>query len=262
MSSILQDILIILLPMYALIDNRGITIINHWPVTVGLLAGLIMGDVQSALMIAGTFQLMSLGVAALGGSSVPDYALATVVGVYLNARTGIDIGTAIAIGLPIGILAINLDVLTRTLNSFVSEKSKKYLQEGNYRKMKMVNFISIFFVSMQAFIPMIILVLFGPIAIQKIIELVPEWFTNGLNIAGGMLPVIGVVMLIRYMPTKRHIWALLIGFVMAAYLKLPILAISIVGFAFGFYIYKDTLYKQSNVLKENNNSSEGVDFDE
>ena len=74
MPSILQDILIILLPMYALIDNRGITIVNHWPVTVGFFAGLIMGDLQSALVIAGTFQLMSLGVAALGGSSVPDYA--------------------------------------------------------------------------------------------------------------------------------------------------------------------------------------------
>ena len=44
MPSILQDILIILLPMYALIDNRGITIVNHWPVTVGFFAGLIMGD--------------------------------------------------------------------------------------------------------------------------------------------------------------------------------------------------------------------------
>ena len=44
MPEFLQNILIILIPMLALIDNRGITIINHWPVTVGLLAGLVMGD--------------------------------------------------------------------------------------------------------------------------------------------------------------------------------------------------------------------------
>lgn len=124
MPEFLQNILIILLPMYALIDNRGITIMNHWPVTVGLFAGLIMGDLPTALAIAGTFQLMSLGVAALGGSSVPDYALATVVAIYLNARTGLDVGSSVAIGLPVGILAINLDVLTRTLNSFITEQSK------------------------------------------------------------------------------------------------------------------------------------------
>lgn len=263
MPSILQDILIILLPMYALIDNRGITIVNHWPVTVGFFAGLIMGDLQSALVIAGTFQLMSLGVAALGGSSVPDYALATVVAIYLNARTGATIGTAVAIGLPVGIIAINLDVLTRTLNSFVSEKAKQYLEKKQFKKMQNVNFISVFFVSMQAFIPMSILVVFGPTAVETIIKITPDWFTNGLNIAGGMLPVVGVVMLMRYMPTSRYIWALLIGFVIAAYMKLPILAISIVGFALGVYVYKDMISKKQMVTNNTEAVYEGgVDFDE
>lgn len=263
MPEILQNILIILLPMYALIDNRGITIMNHWPVTVGLFAGLIMGDVPSALAIAGTFQLMSLGVAALGGSSVPDYALATVVAIYLNSRTGLDVGASVAIGLPVGILAINLDVLTRTLNSIITEKSKKYLELREFKKMQTVNFLSIFLVAMQAFIPMIILVAFGPAAVQSIIELVPEWVTSGLNIAGGMLPVVGVAMLMRYMPTGRYIWALLVGFVMAAYSSMPILAISIIGFALAIYTYnkltnsKVALSSTSNVEIET-----GDDFDE
>lgn len=263
MPEFLQNILIILLPMYALIDNRGITIMNHWPVTVGLFAGLIMGDVPTALAIAGTFQLMSLGVAALGGSSVPDYALATVVAIYLNSRTGLDVGASVAIGLPVGILAINLDVLTRTLNSIITEKSKKYLELREFKKMQTVNFLSIFLVAMQAFIPMIILVAFGPAAVQSIIELVPEWVTSGLNIAGGMLPVVGVAMLMRYMPTGRYIWALLVGFVMAAYSSMPILAISIIGFALAVYTYnkltnsKVALSSTSNVEIET-----GDDFDE
>lgn len=263
MPEFLQNILIILLPMYALIDNRGITIMNHWPVTVGLFAGLIMGDVPTALAIAGTFQLMSLGVAALGGSSVPDYALATVVAIYLNSRTGLDVGASVAIGLPVGILAINLDVLTRTLNSIITEKSKKYLELREFKKMQTVNFLSIFLVAMQAFIPMIILVAFGPAAVQSIIELVPEWVTSGLNIAGGMLPVVGVAMLMRYMPTGRYIWALLVGFVMAAYSSMPILAISIIGFALAVYTYnkltdsKVALSNTSNVEIET-----GDDFDE
>ena len=134
MPEFLQNILIILIPMLALIDNRGITIINHWPVTVGLLAGLVMGALESALVIAGTFQLMSLGVAALGGSSVPDYALATVVAIYLNARTGAEIGTSIAVGLPVGILAINLDVFFCSFNSFVSDKFEHSLEQKQSSK--------------------------------------------------------------------------------------------------------------------------------
>lgn len=265
MPEFLQNILIILIPMIALVDNRGITIINHWPVTVGLFAGLVMGDLQSAMVIAGTFQLMSLGVAALGGSSVPDYALATVVAIYLNARTGAEIGTSIAVGLPVGILGINLDILTRTVNSFVSEKSKQYLENHEFSKMQLVNFISVFMVTMQAFIPMVLLVLVGPVAVEAVINWIPEWVTNGLNIAGGMLPVVGVAMLMRYMPTKRYIWALLAGFVMAAYMQLPILAVSIIGFALAMYIYNNLTTQKTVVVAgvaTDSGYDEGDDFDE
>ncbi|WP_438831619.1 PTS mannose/fructose/sorbose/N-acetylgalactosamine transporter subunit IIC [Streptococcus pluranimalium] len=262
MPEILQNILIILLSMWALIDNRGITVVNHWPITVGFFAGLIMGDLTTAMTIAGTFQLMSLGVAALGGSSVPDYALATVVAIFLNARTGADIGTSIAVGLPVGILAINLDIFTRTLNSFVVEKSKALLEEGKFEASQNIHWISMFFVAMQGFIPMIILVLFGEAAVNTIIEVIPEWFTNGLNIAGGMLPVVGVAMLLRYMPSKRYFWAIIIGFVFSAYLKLPILGISLIGLSMAMVVFSKLTKENKALTTTENFTIEGDDFDE
>ncbi|EPC77279.1 Phosphotransferase system,mannose/fructose/N-acetylgalactosamine-specific component IIC, partial [Lacticaseibacillus paracasei subsp. paracasei Lpp71] len=93
MPHILQDILIIFLASYATLDNQGITIMNYWPVTVGLFAGLIMGDLPTAMTIAGTFQLMSLGVAGLGGASVPDYGLATIVGILFVSTDRRRIGS-------------------------------------------------------------------------------------------------------------------------------------------------------------------------
>lgn len=93
MPHILQDILIIFLASYATLDNQGITIMNYWPVMVGLFAGLIMGDLPTAMTIAGTFQLMSLGVAGLGGASVPDYGLATIVGILFVSTDRRRIGS-------------------------------------------------------------------------------------------------------------------------------------------------------------------------
>lgn len=63
---ILQDILIVLLAGYMTIDQNGLVIMSWFPVIVGTITGLIMGDLPTALTIAGTFQLMMLGVAALG----------------------------------------------------------------------------------------------------------------------------------------------------------------------------------------------------
>ena len=77
---ILQDILILLLIGYMTIDQNGPVVLSWFSVIVGMIAGLIMGDMNTGLVIGGTFQLMSLGVAALGGSSAPNYGPATIMG--------------------------------------------------------------------------------------------------------------------------------------------------------------------------------------
>lgn len=80
MPNFLQDILVILIAAYMAWDNgTGNQITGNWPVTIGLLVGLVMGDVGVGLVIGGTLQLMSLGVAGIGGSSVPEYGVATIV---------------------------------------------------------------------------------------------------------------------------------------------------------------------------------------
>lgn len=89
MPNFLQDILVILIAAYMAWDNgTGNQITGNWPVTIGLLVGLVMGDVGVGLVIGGTLQLMSLGVAGIGGSSVPEYGVATIVSIYLAIRTG------------------------------------------------------------------------------------------------------------------------------------------------------------------------------
>lgn len=77
---ILQDILILLLIGYMTIDQNGPVVLSWFSVIVGMIAGLIMGDMNTGLVIGGTFQLMSLGVAALGGASAPNYGPATIMG--------------------------------------------------------------------------------------------------------------------------------------------------------------------------------------
>lgn len=66
---IIQDILIVLLAGYMTIDQNGPVVMSWFSVIVGTISGLIMGDLNTGLMIGGTFQLMSLGVAALGGGN-------------------------------------------------------------------------------------------------------------------------------------------------------------------------------------------------
>ena len=66
----------------------------------------------------------------------------------------------------------------------------------------------------------------------------PLWFISGLTLAGRMLPAVGIAMLLRYMPVKKYINYLLIGFAIAAFLKVPIVCVAIIGFALAFDLFK------------------------
>ncbi len=69
-------------------------------------------------------------------------------------------------------------------------------------------------------------------------RIVPTWLTDGLKVAGGILPVVGIAILLRYLPTKKFISYLIIGFLAAAYLKMPMLGVALLGAALAILNYK------------------------
>lgn len=267
MPIILQNVLVILLAAYMAWDNgTGNQITGNWPVIIGMLVGLIMGNINVGLVIGGTLQLMSLGVAAIGGSSIPEYGVATIVGVFIAIRTGVSTGTAIAVGLPVGMLTLELDVIIKIINNAFAHWSQKLLHEKKFEQMDGVFYLTIFVWMLKYIIPIALVVMFGTPVVKLILNVIPKWFTDGLTIAGGMLPVVGIGMLLRYMPVKKYLAFLLAGFVLAGYLKLPILGIAILGLAAAYEIYRinsekaDAQAQSANSM--NTADDEGDDFDE
>lgn len=100
---IIQGILIILLSFWVVLDQQGLVVVTWFPIMVSLFVGLIMGDMETAMVIGGTFQLMSLGVANIGGSSVPNWGLAALVGGYVAIKSTTTIEEAKAVALAVGV---------------------------------------------------------------------------------------------------------------------------------------------------------------
>jgi PTS system mannose-specific IIC component len=213
-----------------------------------------MGNLFVGLVIGGTLQLMSLGVAAIGGSSIPEYGVATIVGVFIAIRTGASTGTAIAVGLPVGMLTLQLDVVIKIINNFFAHWSQRLLHEKKFNKMDGVFYLTIFVWMLKYIIPIALVVMFGTPIVKLILHVIPAWVTNGLTIAGGMLPVVGIGMLLRYMPVKKYL----------AYLKVPILGIAILGLAATYEIYRINSAKKDKEELQTAGTveDEGDDFDE
>lgn len=265
---IIQGLLIIGLSVWMVWDQQGLVIITWFPVMVALFAGLIMGDMQTAMVIGGTFQLMALGVANIGGSSVPNWGLATLVGIYVAIRTTNDIeqakAVALAVGVPVGMLGIQLDVLAKVLNTYVTHAAQKAANQMNFKKMNRILWLGPVIFGLSTALPTALCVIFGDWMIKLILNFVPQWFTNGLSIAGSMLPVVGIALLLQVMPVKKYLTMLLLGFVLAAYMKLPILGVSIIGFALAYYFFTIEMKKSNTTetVTETGVVEDGDEFDE
>lgn len=264
MPIVLQNVLIILLSAWMAWDNgSGVQLIGQWPVCVGFVLGLITGDMSTAMVISGTLQLMSLGVAALGGSSIPEYGVATVVSVFLAVRTGASTGEAIAVGLPVGLLTLQLDILVKYINTFTAHWEQKLLHQKKFGEMQSVYLLSVVIWMLKYIFPIGLVVMFGAPLVKWLTEFIPAWLTLGLQVAGNMLPVLGVGLLMHYMPVRKYLTFLIAGFVLSAYLNMPIVATALLGAAGAYWLYNQNIAKakeKKNVQAQESGNED--DYDE
>lgn len=203
----------------------------------GWISGLVMGDPVTGLAVGGTLQLMSLGVAAIGGSSAPDYPLASIIAATLAVSTGKGISAGLAVGIAVGMMAVQFDIMAKVLNGIIARKAKEYCEKYRFNKMNRIIHVSLILMGLVSAIPTLIAITAGEAAVNLILNAMPAWFTDGLSIAGGLLPAVGLAMLLTYMPAAKFIGYLLFGFVMSAYLNLPVLAVAFVGMGLAINYY-------------------------
>ena len=75
--------------------------------------------------------------------------------------------------------------------------------------------------------------------------MLPAWVTGGLSVAGKLLPGLGIAMLLHFMPAKKYFNYILIGFVLSAYMGVPILGIAFLGVALAYKFYMDEEAKEN-----------------
>lgn len=254
-----QILLVIFYGFFINYDKEGPKFGTAQPVIAGFLTGLIMGDVKTGLYIGGTLQLMTLGITSFGGASVPDYQTAALIGTYLSVSTHQDASIGITLAIPVAMLIVQLDVLKWSTNIYFQNRAERYAQKEEYRKLELMQYLATINTSLVSGLPVLLTVIIGPRLVGSIIQYIPDWLTNGLKVAGGLLPAVGIGMLLKYLPTKDYFAYLLVGFVLAVYLKVPILGISLLGAAVALVSYRNNRNKVNNTA---NSTAGGADEDE
>ncbi|WP_297438643.1 PTS sugar transporter subunit IIC [uncultured Clostridium sp.] len=230
------------------------------PVIAGLFAGVVMGDMTTGLLVGGTLQLMTLGVSNYGGASIPDYTSASLIATALTVSTGQGVEFAVGIGVPAALLLVQLDILARMTNTFFQHKAEDYAEKRDYDKVELMNILGVIPWSLSRFVPVFVILFFGAEVVDQILGASPEWFLTGLKTAGGLLPAIGIAILLKYLPLKNYASYLVIGFVLAAYLNIPVLGVALLGGAIAYNRFKQKEEEDKKVTVST--MSGGFDEDE
>lgn len=262
-----QIILLIILAYITGIDPMFAMLQTNKPVIAGMLAGLIMGDLQTGLLVGATLQLMVLGVGTYGGASIPDFASGAIIGTAFGVVTGKGLEFAIGLSVPVGLLLVQLDVLARFVTVFFLHRIEKHVDEFNLKQINREALLSTIPFGLSRAVPVGLSLFFGHSLVQTVVNYAPDWLMGGLKVAGGVLPVVGIAILLRYLPVKKFFPFLMIGFFAAAYLNVPMMGVAILGTAMAFIYYKNVSNKKSvssnSVVATNEtNSMIGDDEDE
>ena len=205
-------------------------------VTRAFVVGLIMGDIETAILIGGTMQLMAMGLAGYGGASVPNYNLAVVIGSAYAIASGLKCDEALALAMTIGVpaatLGLQLDVISKTINSFWYHLAQKHVEKREYKAMYRDILIGEYFFGKTAIgttFPVAIFMIFGQPVVEFLLNNMPAWLSGCLTTVSGLLPALGMALLMIYMPVRENFHWLTLGFVLYVYVGLDILPIAAIG---------------------------------
>lgn len=246
-----QIIALTILSAILIWDSLSTGIFDSKPIFAGILAGIIMGDVATGLAVGATLQLMVLGVGTYGGSSVPDYITGAIIGTVFAVTSGQGIEFGIGLAVPVGLLMVNLDVLARFTNVYFAKRVEAAIERLDYAGINRNVWYGMIPWGLSRALPVFIMLIFGENIVNVIVNNMPEWLTGGLSVAGGLLPAVGIAILLRYLPVKKYISYLLIGFFAAAYLAVPMFGVAILGVAMAVIEFKQSIKDSQKVVVAN-----------
>jgi mannose/fructose/sorbose-specific phosphotransferase system IID component len=239
-----QILLIALWAGIAGIQHRILGVIHiDRPLVAGMVVGLILGDLPAAMIAAASLELVFIGAQRVGGSVPPNVVIGGTLGVAAAVTTGQGVEAALAVGLPAALIGSAFEVMTKTVCSFFVHSSEAYVEakpRPNTTGIALMAHLGNLLYFLTAAIPVFIALQFGTAVAQAFFASIPAPILAGLALTGKILPVIGFAILLDMLLTRRMVPFFLLGFVLAAYLKLPSLGVALLGVAAAMIFFEWT----------------------
>ncbi|MBS8056661.1 PTS mannose/fructose/sorbose/N-acetylgalactosamine transporter subunit IIC [Streptococcus suis] len=227
-----QILLLTLYSAYQICDELTIVSSAGSPVFAGFITGLIMGDMTTGLAIGASLQLMVLGVGTFGGASRIDATSGAVLATAFSVSQGIDPELAVAtIAVPVAALLVYTDIAGRFSTTFFAHRVDAAIERFDYAGIERNYLLGAIPWALSRALPVFLALAFGGEFVDAMVKTIEQyqWIANGLTLAARMLPGLGFAILLHYLPLKRNLHYLAVGFALTAMLTVLYGNISALG---------------------------------
>jgi PTS system mannose-specific IIC component len=213
------------------------------PLVAGFIVGLILGDVPAGVLIGVAVQPVFIGLITPGGAVPADLSFVSYLGIPLAMVAGAEPGVAVSMAVGFGVIGVAAWQILSVGNAAWAHLCDRYADEGNLQGIIRVNYLAqIGTFILRAVLPFVVLYFGQGVASSMItfLETSVPWLLGFLTVLGGVLPAVGVAILIFQITSANRmlIWFLL-GWALVAYLNLSIVAVAVFGalLAIVYYLY-------------------------
>lgn len=210
------------------------------PLASGLIVGLILGDVQTGVIVGAAVQTVYLATMSVGGAIQTDITVVAYPAVALGVVAGGNSEVAIALATTLGIVGVLIWNTMEFCNVFWGNLASKEADKGSYSGIvkyhvggsQLTTFL-------LRFVPSLLIMYFGSDYVIAFAEQAPSWILHGLEIIGGVLPAVGITMITSLLIKDGTYWVyFLIGFILITYFGLSMVAIAVIAVIISIIAYK------------------------
>lgn len=178
--------------------------LDRQPLVVGLVVGLVLGNVPDAMIAAVPLQLIYMGMQNTGGAIPTDTCIGSIIGISIALLTATTPEAAVSIAVPVGIVGNQLMNLLYIANGTWIHRAEKAVDRVDINEIKRCATIYPMLTAFVIYVPILTIVFFmGPDMASHILEVIPGPVIQGLGAVGMVLPALGFALIIKTIGNKK-----------------------------------------------------------
>lgn len=230
------------------------------PLVAGLLVGLAFGDIQAGVLCGLAVQAVFIANLSTGGATNSEITYAAYGGIGLALATtkepAVAVTLSVLLGQTFGLIFYNTRM---ALYSFWNSKAQHAAETNNTRGIILNH---LFYPQITTFllraVPVFLAIYYGSGLVEWLLTNVPEIITKIISVLGGVLPALGIAMLMNIViKSKIQLIFFFAGFVLLAFAELSMIALVFIS-ALVAYLYFIASSKSAATIKETNQSNSDV----